>query len=645
MSTHQSAVVDGPLSERSDEDLVVAARGGDDDAYAVLWERHVASARSAARAVSPNVDPDDLVSEAFTSILAAIRSGGGPQDGFRPYLFATIRNVAASWGRRTAETPLDDLDERASDSAAEFAELVADRSVLAQAFRELPAQWRTILWYMEVEGMKPREVAPLLGMSPNAVSALAYRAREGFKQAWLQAHISDPARPVECRWVCELLVASERKPVKRHDRRRLDAHLRTCQACRIVAADIEHVSQKLRMVLLPLVLGGAGALAYTADATPAVAAVIAGTPTGGGGASGSGETGDWGASGRGAGAGGAGTAALPLTGIAIGAGAVAVAAAAAVAIALAPSWSAPAEQPATASEADGETDAAADAATAPDDAAPDAAEPALEPEAEASVTIPESDTVPQAEPAPAPPPRAPGETAPAPSPAPGVSPDTTPAPSPTPTPAPSPVPTPTPTPNPTPTPDPEPVVSAAPALDLVRDLDAPVPPPVTGTGTVGAVVALIDESGSTLVTTDVGADGRFAAVIPADLLRAGMTLRAVQTAPGAEPSTPSPAVGPFTLPVPTVTAPNGSLEAQLEDADFDGRADDLYLLLDGRREQTVAVSVNGTWTGNLHTLTGEPLLRVVHDLAPGLHTIGLRYVDPSSGREGRTATVTIRATR
>lgn len=94
-----------------------------------------------------------------------------------------------------------------------------------------------------------------------------------------------------------------------------------------------------------------------------------------------------------------------------------------------------------------------------------------------------------------------------------------------------------------------------------------------------------------------------------------------------------------------MTAANGSLDAPLQDADFDGRADDLSLLLDGRRGQTVAVSVDGVWTGNLHVLTGTPLLRVVHDAAVGDHVIGLRYVDPATGREGRTARVTIHATR
>ena len=619
MTSPHRAVVDGPLSERADEDLVVSARGGDDAAYAVLWERHVSSARSAARAVSPHVDPDDLVSEAFASILSAIRKGGGPQDGFRPYLFATIRNTAASWGRRPSEVPLDDLDERAVDSAAEFAELVADRSVLAQAFRELPARWRTLLWYIEVEGMKPREVAPLLGMSANAVSALAYRAREGFKQAWLQAHISDPARPAECRWVCELLVAGERKAVARGDRRRLDAHLRTCQACRIVAADLEHVSQKLRMVLLPLVLGGAGALAYTADATPAVAAVVAGTPTGGGGASGSGEMGAGGASGGGAGVGSAGTTALPAMAIAAGVVIVAAVAVGAIVFAAAP-WDAPASQTPVAANAPVETDGSDDVVRPVDEPVDEAAEAAPAPEGEVAPPAP------LPVPAPVPVPRAQPDPVPTPAPAPSTPAPTTPTPTPTPT---------------TPTP---PAQTATPVLDTRSDLSAAIPTPITGTGAPGATVALRDDSGTELVTVTVGADGRFSATIPGDLLRTGMTVRAVQTAAETRPSEPSAAVGPFLLPAPAVTASDGSLDARLEDADRDGLADDLYLQLSGEQGRTVAVSVDDVWTGNLHVLAGRPLLRVVYDMPPGAHVIGIRYVDPATGREGRIAHVVIDAT-
>jgi len=64
-------------------------------------------------------------------------------------------------------------------------------------------------------------------------------------------------------------------------------------------------------------------------------------------------------------------------------GAVAVAAAAAVAIALAPSWGAPAQEPASAVEADGKTDAAADPVTAPEAVEAEPAEAAVVPEVDA----------------------------------------------------------------------------------------------------------------------------------------------------------------------------------------------------------------------------------------------------------------------
>ncbi|MCW3494662.1 sigma-70 family RNA polymerase sigma factor [Microbacterium sp. SSM24] len=600
MITASSIVVDGPQQERSDEELVLAARAGDDDAYAMLWRRHVTSARNAARAVSPNVDADDLVSEAFAAILSAIRKGGGPQEGFRPYLFATIRNIAATWGRRTTETPLDDLDERAADVSTEFAELVADRSVLAQAFRELPAQWRTLLWYLEVEGMKPREVAPLLGISPNAVSAQAYRAREGFKLAWLRAHISDQSRPAECRWVGELLVASERKAIKRADRRRLDEHLRKCAACRIVAADIDHVSQKLRLVLLPLVLGGAGALAYTADATPAMASTIAGTSEGGGRMSDAAESGAGGAHGGGAGLARAGAAAIP-TGVAVIAGmGLAAALAVGTVVMAGTAWHIPAAEPRPAQTAPAEHER--------DDP------PAATPDTTEAVGRP---PVPQPIAPPAPP---------------STESTLDPAPVPAPVPSPAPVRTP-PAPNP-------PVIerTATASLDEPGDLAAAVPAPFTGIGVPEASVTLLDETGAVLAVTCADRSGRFAAIVPGDLLRDAMTIRAVQTARGLRPSEPSAAVGPLTVPAPSVTMSGGVMEAVLSDLDLDGEVDDLTVLLSGLIGQTVAVAVDGVWTGNLHVLAEEPLPRAVLDLSPGTHVLAIRYVDPATGREGRVAT-------
>ena len=51
-----------------------------------------------------------------------------------------------------------------------------------------------VLWHLEVENQKPADIAPLLGMSANSVSALAYRAREGLRQAYLNMHSGRPGQ-------------------------------------------------------------------------------------------------------------------------------------------------------------------------------------------------------------------------------------------------------------------------------------------------------------------------------------------------------------------------------------------------------------------------------------------------------------------
>lgn len=55
---------------------------------------------------------------------------------------------------------------------------------VAAAMRTLPARWRTVLWYAEVMGGPPRKIAPILGIEPNAVSALLIRSRAGLRAAY-----------------------------------------------------------------------------------------------------------------------------------------------------------------------------------------------------------------------------------------------------------------------------------------------------------------------------------------------------------------------------------------------------------------------------------------------------------------------------
>ncbi|QTX03943.1 sigma-70 family RNA polymerase sigma factor [Agromyces archimandritae] len=265
----------------SDRELLSRTRAGDRDAYGELWRRHAASGRTVARSYS-SLDADDVVAEAFTRIYQTLLSGRGPRDAFRPYLFTTIRNTAAGWGRASREHPLDTLESVPDPASGDDSWLVAlDGSAAAQAFRALPPRWQEILWYTEVEGMSPQDAALLIGRSPNSTSALAYRAREGLRQAWITAHLRTVEGRPDCEWTVGRLAGWVRGRLGAREVRRLEGHLDGCTDCTLAAAEARTTGSRLALALLPLVAGSGAATAYAEwmrRGEAAADAVAAGAP-------------------------------------------------------------------------------------------------------------------------------------------------------------------------------------------------------------------------------------------------------------------------------------------------------------------------------------------------------------------------------
>jgi RNA polymerase sigma factor (sigma-70 family) len=247
--------VDGP----GDAELISAVRGGDVDAYGELFARHVDSARRLARQLAGPGDADDLVSDAFTKVLLVLQRGGGPDLAFRAYLLTAVRRLHVDRLRSGARlrsvgdlTPFDP-GLPFHDTAVEGFENAA----AARAFASLPERWQMVLWHTEVEQQKPADIAPLLGMSANSVSALAYRAREGLRQAFLSQHAVDPD-DVDCAWARDHLGAYIRGGLSRRDAARVDEHIEGCRACAAVYLELTEVNSGLAALLAPLLLGTAG---------------------------------------------------------------------------------------------------------------------------------------------------------------------------------------------------------------------------------------------------------------------------------------------------------------------------------------------------------------------------------------------------
>ncbi len=255
--------------EASDAQLIEAVRDGNTGAYATLFERHRDAAARLSSQLVPGPDADDLVAESFTRVLALLEAGKGPDEFFRAYLLTSIRRLHVDRTRRQKRVRSTD-DQAELDRTIEFvdpAEMRFEQGAAAAAFATLPERWQLVLWHLDVERQRPADVAPLLGMSANSVSALAYRAREGLRQAYLQNHLA-PSLHASCRTTTGMLGSYVRKGLSARDSARVEAHLDECSRCTGLYLELTEINSNLSGILGPAVLGiaatgyvGSGAVA------------------------------------------------------------------------------------------------------------------------------------------------------------------------------------------------------------------------------------------------------------------------------------------------------------------------------------------------------------------------------------------------
>ncbi|MET9927544.1 MULTISPECIES: sigma-70 family RNA polymerase sigma factor [unclassified Streptomyces] len=463
--------VGSPDTGLSDAQLIEGMREGDNLAYEELFRRHSGAVRRYARTCCRDGHTaDDLTAEVFARTLQAVRGGKGPQEAVRAYLMTAVRHVAAAWTKsakreqlvddfavfaaqasRTSELSSDDTLDLGADVLAMHE---AEQSMAMEAFRSLPERWQAVLWHTTVEKESPSEIAPLFGLTANATAVLASRAREGLKQAYLQAHVSQTLTTGgDCAQYADRLGAYARGGLRMRAERGLRKHLDECAKCRLAAGELEHVNAGIP-ALLPIAVIGWFAAGYSLKAAGVVVGGAAGAAGAGAAAAatGSGTTGAaaGGAAGGSSGgaAGGAASEGLGAPAKAGIAAAVAVAAAAGLVWALVgddqpkPDPKPVAKPPAVAPEVPAPEPPAPEpeppVVPAPDPVPPAAPEPDPAPEPEPEPPAPEPEPVPPPAAEPTPSPKPPEPEPPAPNPPPPPEPDPGPGPPPPPPPPPAP---------------------------------------------------------------------------------------------------------------------------------------------------------------------------------------------------------------
>ncbi|VVJ23614.1 putative membrane protein [Amycolatopsis camponoti] len=274
-----------PAASESDEQaLLQRLRNGEDAAFGELFELHAAAVRRLAQSLaSDRSEAEDITAETFFRVLQALRRGSGPRDYVRAYLLTVARRVSWEWHGARRDVPVsdDELTFRAGAGADTHAR-TAEHTLITTAFTSLPERWRTVLWQTEVEGEQPAMVATHFGLSANATAALARRARQGLRAAYLQAHLSVNRGPDSCRAVVEKLGGFTAGSVTGAEAERIKAHLHGCPSCRATQDELRDVCSSLRAHagVLVLLVPAAGAAASGGGVLTGLGATLKGVLVG-----------------------------------------------------------------------------------------------------------------------------------------------------------------------------------------------------------------------------------------------------------------------------------------------------------------------------------------------------------------------------
>jgi RNA polymerase sigma-70 factor, ECF subfamily len=161
-------------------DLLVAAQGGDEQAFAVLW-RELQPAVLRYFQVAAKEAAEDLAADTWVSVIRGLGRFRGGERAFRAWVFTVARHRAIDWRRRavrrpTVSVPVEALVEwpAPDDPVAQVLEERSTRAALA-LLAELPPDQAEVVALRVLGGLEVAEVARIVGKRPGAVRVLAHR--------------------------------------------------------------------------------------------------------------------------------------------------------------------------------------------------------------------------------------------------------------------------------------------------------------------------------------------------------------------------------------------------------------------------------------------------------------------------------------
>jgi RNA polymerase sigma factor (sigma-70 family) len=261
------------LALRPDERLVEHVRSGDDGAFEVLYERHVANLLGFCRhMLGSQAEAEDAVQQAFVSAHRDMLRGER-EINFKPWLYTIARNRCLSMLRARREHASETPEQLSTAGLSDSVEQRSDLRELVADVQKLPQDQREALVLSELGDLSHAQIAAVLDVEPAAVKALVFRARSALIER-------REARSADCDEIRSELSVVTGGGLRRS---RLRYHLEGCPGCQAYLGEVRRQRQLLGLALpvVPTLALHDSVMAATGIGSAGVAAAGGGLAAGG----------------------------------------------------------------------------------------------------------------------------------------------------------------------------------------------------------------------------------------------------------------------------------------------------------------------------------------------------------------------------
>ncbi|HET6154419.1 MAG TPA: sigma-70 family RNA polymerase sigma factor [Marmoricola sp.] len=188
MTTAKTDDAAPPCSSATDRDCIDQVQAGDLRGFGPLIDRHHSQVHAAATTLAGRHLAVELTDEAFGRLLVLLQDGGRPGTSVRYFLYRSLRERYRQHQKQAAHGGRPRVPSIASPIPFD-APGHQDSQMLAAAYRNLPDDWRQVLWLRTLEGLGDREIAEALGLERAESRRLCHTADAVLRIAYIAAHL------------------------------------------------------------------------------------------------------------------------------------------------------------------------------------------------------------------------------------------------------------------------------------------------------------------------------------------------------------------------------------------------------------------------------------------------------------------------